>query len=243
MDFCTVRIIRQNGPLNEPLDQWTRKGVYLDNSLLVNVLENENGFLFVENEKVTVDGKTFESRDLINKVAQVCYRIGWEVGVIKRVLQDSGISWGYFIDHNPFEPHCNAHCNNFIILGPNNQNLLAPVDFDMSFRREEFISLMEGETFGKQDLELFENWVNCERLNLELTLAGQENMANFLYSTKGSSIQDENLKVLQFLLKDLMVLGFRSGFERHDFPFEWNRNCYEDVIRESLKMTNDVSEY
>jgi len=66
-------------------------------------------------------------------------RIGYECGRIKRILDEKQISWGYFYDHNPFEPHCNAHPNNFIVLdleAPYNKecrNLLAPVDFDMAF--------------------------------------------------------------------------------------------------------------
>ena len=176
------------------------------------------------------------SKLLIEKISKISYRIGWEAGLIKRVLQDHEISWGYFIDHNPFEPHCNAHCNNFLVLGPGHSNLLAPVDFDMAFRKEEFISLVEGELYGRCDEELFENWVNCERINLELTLAGQENMANFKYFNVGSS-------VVQTLFKDLMVVGFREGFEKVDFAFEWKREEFEDVIREGLKFTEEVTEY
>ena len=43
-------------------------------------------------------------------------RIGYEAGYIKRLFDENLISWGYFIDHNLFEPHCNAHPNNFLVL-------------------------------------------------------------------------------------------------------------------------------
>lgn len=43
-------------------------------------------------------------------------RIGFETGRVKRIFDENLISWGYFTDHNPFEPHCNAHPNNFVIL-------------------------------------------------------------------------------------------------------------------------------
>lgn len=75
-------------------------------------------------------------------------RIGHEAGVIKRVFDENLISWGYFIDHNLFEPHCNAHPNNFIVLDleaeyNKNHTILAPLDFDMSFDYDTFVSIIE----------------------------------------------------------------------------------------------------
>ena len=40
------------------------------------------------------------------------------MGVVKRALEAAGVNWGYFFDHNPFEPHCNSHPNNFLVLPP-----------------------------------------------------------------------------------------------------------------------------
>ena len=48
--------------------------------------------------------------------ALLYWTVGWEMGVVKQALEDSGINWGYFFDHNPFEPHCNSHPNNFLVL-------------------------------------------------------------------------------------------------------------------------------
>jgi hypothetical protein len=83
-------------------------------------------------------------------------RIGYEAGKIKRLLDENEISWGYFIDHNPFEPHCNAHPNNFVVLDLEaasnaNKNLLAPLDFDMTYDSQSFISIVEDnpKTLGK----------------------------------------------------------------------------------------------
>jgi len=55
---------------------------------------------------------------LTSLLALLYRRLGWEVGVVKQALEAGRINWGYFLDHNPFEPHCNAHPNNFIILPP-----------------------------------------------------------------------------------------------------------------------------
>ena len=51
-------------------------------------------------------------------MALLYWQLGWEVGVVKRLLATNQINWGYFFDHNPFEPHCNAHPNNFVVLPP-----------------------------------------------------------------------------------------------------------------------------
>jgi molybdopterin/thiamine biosynthesis adenylyltransferase len=51
-------------------------------------------------------------------LAELYWRLGWEVGMVSQTLSTNGINWGYFIDHNPFEPHCNQHPNNLIVLPP-----------------------------------------------------------------------------------------------------------------------------
>jgi hypothetical protein len=109
-------------------------------------------------------------------------RVGYETGLVKRVLDESLISWGYFIDHNLFEPHCNAHPNNFLVLdleAPYNrshQNILAPLDFDMSFDFATFVNIVPDEesadkkVFGTQDRELFDGWAGMEKYELEKAL-------------------------------------------------------------------------
>jgi hypothetical protein len=63
-------------------------------------------------------------------------RSGAEAGKTKRLLDENMISWGFYTDHNPFEPHCNAHPNNFIVMDPSvsdHHNILAIVDFDLAY--------------------------------------------------------------------------------------------------------------
>ena len=47
--------------------------------------------------------------------------------------------------------------------------LLAPVDFDLSFRREHFFSPYT----GSYDQELFDSWMESEHMELERALAGE----------------------------------------------------------------------
>ena len=117
-------------------------------------------------------------------------RIGFEAGFIKRLFDENLLSWGYFMDHNLFEPHCNAHPNNFLVLdleasyNAGRSTILAPLDFDMSYDFPSFVSIVEDnpKCFGKQDRDQFDAWSGMEKYELEKALGGDENMANFEYS-------------------------------------------------------------
>ena len=92
------------------------------------------------------------------------------------------------MDHNLFEPHCNAHPNNFLVLDPQaefnpHHTLLAPLDFDMTYDFDTFVSTVEDNpaTLGKQDREQFDSWAGLEKYEMEKALGGEENMANFSY--------------------------------------------------------------
>jgi len=201
----TYKLIKHNGPMDhQNIHDWTSQGIYHDNELFLNILNTDFANI-VTNEKLPSELEQTELSsvtDLLRLLASMTWEIGKEVGEVKRILQDKNISWGYFFDHNPFEPHCNSHPNNFLVL-ENQSKLLAPIDFDMAFNFEEFIDTVNT---GENDFGLFQNWVNCERVNLELALAGQENMANFSYEFELKS-------PLILAFKDLLVLGFRFGFE------------------------------
>ena len=87
-------------------------------------------------------------------------RLGYEIGRIKRIFIDNEINWGFYRDHHKDLYHCNAHLNNFIILPENHHNLLAPLDFDIAFMRNEFISIEYDQvtsTYGKFDERQW-NW-------------------------------------------------------------------------------------
>ena len=75
-------------------------------------------------------------------------RCGAEAGKVKRLLDENEISWGYFTDHNPFEPHCNAHPNNLVVLDPTKNehaNLLGVLDLDLAYNANSFINTIEAD--------------------------------------------------------------------------------------------------
>lgn len=86
-------------------------------------------------------------------------RCGAECGKVKRLFDENEISWGYFTDHNPFEPHCNAHPNNLIVLDPQSNphaNLLGVLDLDLAYSSDTFVNTIEA------DPEVFTDEENLE---------------------------------------------------------------------------------
>ena len=59
-------------------------------------------------------------------------RIGYEIGRIKRYLQDANINWGSYI-YRGSSYHSNAYSNNLVVLPQGNDSLLAPLDLGLAF--------------------------------------------------------------------------------------------------------------
>ena len=121
-------------------------------------------------------------------LAALYWQLGWEVGVVSRALSTNQINWGYFLDHSPFEPHCNQHPNNFIVLPPVSEaapwstthimlcfpqgqsTFLAPVDFDLAFTADRFVSPYS----GTNDESLFRSWLESGHSEMERGLGGEQ---------------------------------------------------------------------
>lgn len=245
-ELTTTDKLRENrGPTDdENIHEWTLQGVYKNSDLLLDVLELN----FIETviaEASTIEQTPFDetltARRAIGLIAELLWTVGREMGEVKRIFQDANISWGYFIDHNPFEPHCNAHPNNFAVLPPGYSKLLAPLDFDMAFHFKGFINTIEGPDLGKHDFTLMQSWVNSERIALEEALSGIENMANFNYGNLESSILHVAVKTA---FRDTLILGFREGFERMtDRHPITSKPEIDRLVRHCLELTVGVTKY
>jgi hypothetical protein len=240
----TERLRENRGPADtDNIHEWTLQGVFKNSSLLLDVLEP--GLL----EAVTAETPASDvcsvlagsdAADALRAVGQVLWTIGREVGEVKRIFQDNDVSWGYFIDHNPFEPHCNAHPNNFAVLPPGHSRLLAPLDFDMAFNFKGFVNTVEGSDLGKHDYSLMQNWMNSERIALEEALSGVENMANFSYGEEPQVLHP----AVKTAFKDTLVLAYREGFERvadRHAVGDWSE--VRVVVEHCLELTAGVTKY
>eukprot|EP00831_Metopus_contortus_P008195 TRINITY_DN13154_c0_g1_i3.p1 TRINITY_DN13154_c0_g1~~TRINITY_DN13154_c0_g1_i3.p1 ORF type:complete len:371 (+),score=62.90 TRINITY_DN13154_c0_g1_i3:153-1265(+) len=159
----------------------------------------------------------FKEKSVYDFMIDIAARIGFECGRIKRAMQDNDINWGTFIDHSPLELHCNSHANNFVVIPKGYHNLLAPLDFDLSISRSTFICIVpEREAFGKPEPELFDSYVNTERIELSRGLGGEENM-NFVYTSAKSKENPLELSLaesLEFILRDIMVSTYMKTFDQ-----------------------------
>ena len=143
-------------------------------------------------ENLQVLKQSTDSDTLAKAIPLIFSRCGAEAGKTKRLLDEHEISWGYFTDHNPFEPHCNAHPNNLVVLDPTkNQhaNLLGVLDLDLAYGFKAFINTIEPDPemftdadnlqiqrgkYGSNNREQFDDWVNSEKYELEVALGGEE---------------------------------------------------------------------
>ena len=84
-----------------------------------------------------------EDCSILKSIGLIFARCGAEAGKTKRLFDENYICWGFFTDHNPFEPHCNAHPNNFLAIDPLSnaqRNLTAVLDFDLAYDFETFVN-------------------------------------------------------------------------------------------------------
>eukprot|EP00118_Oscarella_pearsei_P010864 m.68925 g.68925 ORF g.68925 m.68925 type:complete len:180 (+) comp35570_c0_seq7:1954-2493(+) len=172
-------------------------------------------------------------------LAQLYWRLGQETGFFKRLLEDNDISWGYFFDHNPYEPHCNSHPNNFVVIPESLEGgagqLLAPVDFDLAFTRSSFFSLYT----GTPDDELFDSWISSEHKEMERGLGGEMANSGLLMSDVSLPCQYEALK---WALRDTLLLGYRSAYGKLPDSRKGVPDCLKKAVRSLVNLALSFEE-
>ena len=160
-------------------------------------------------------------------------RIGYEVGKIKRCLQDANINWGSYIDRGS-SYHCNAHSNNLVVLPQGNESLLSPLDLDLAFSKEKMIIINKDcASFGKHDLSYWDNYINAEFVDLSLNLCGAEDY-NFEFEKNKNknpdSLEAKVKNVIRFLLNDCMLENYMKGYDK--------LNSKDVISEQDLKADN-----
>lgn len=185
--------------------------------------------------------------DVIGIFSVIFARVGYELGKIKKIFILNDINWGYYIDHHPYLAHCNAHPNNFIVLSQKNKNLVAPLDFDLAFQKDEFINIdYESKTYGKNDKELFDSLLYQEKYQFELSLTGIENMDNFQYYKFNMKSDNSTIKnrfeVIKTLLRDCLRINYMKGFDFEEFQYPqtiYKHDKVYQLIKMALILTDD----
>ena len=196
----------------------------------------------IENmKKEQANGKKFFST-LLN----IYIRIGYEVGKIKRLMQDANINWGSYIDRGS-SYHCNAHSNNLVVLPQGNDSLLSPLDLDLAFSKEKMIIINKDcPTYGQQDLSYWDNYINAEFVDLSLNLCGAEDY-NFQFEKNKNknpdSLESKTKNAIRFLLCDCMLENYMKGYDKLDSKDVISikelkeDNFFHDIVKLALVTT------
>ena len=213
---------------------------------------NDQECSILEKNLTVVQQTSFEV--IATAIPLIFIRCGAECGKIKRLLDEHEISWGYFTDHNPFEPHCNAHPNNLVVLDPltnHHRNLLGVLDLDLAYGSDTFVNTIEPDPefftdadnlsiqqgkYGTRDLVQFDDWLNSEKYELELALGGNENMANFSYAMRRQDSEPGSAGIagvdakavgllMSSLLRDFCVKSYREHYDRQSWLWAEERGA------------------
>lgn len=189
-----------------------------------------------------------KNTNILSLLIDIYREMGYECGLIKRKMQEAHISWGSYIDHGPYNFHCNAHANNLIILPMGNKSLLAPLDYDLAYSKETYINILnDTPTFKEHDESFYENYICMEMNELGYNLCGGEDY-NFDFGKKeelkDESLEDKVKNALKYLCNDVMYENYMKGFdyvnkERIIKDIETNVVLH-DLIKVALVMTHDL---
>jgi hypothetical protein len=178
------------------------------------------------------------NQSFFNLVIILLSKISYEVGLTKKLFEDNEFNWG------TYDYHCNAHLDNFILLPPNDKGvLLAPVDFDLAFTRDQFIDIKYKNSEGIENQVTFDNLIMRERNCLLMQLIGINMIPNIevsvLYLDK--LIEDnkpfsKNLENLHNLLKENNAYNFYAGFNMQENNFQNYYKILRDLVEILLKI-------
>jgi hypothetical protein len=164
----------------------------------------------------------------------------YELGYIKRMFEEMELNWG------TYDYHCNAHLDNLLLLPENSKKLyLAPLDFDLSFFKSEFIDLNYKMAKGIEQRINFDDLLEREKNNLVIQLLGINPIPNIdvqvldfekiFEENKSYKISNENF---QSLLKENMIeyysKGYNKLFEKNNF--ENNLDQFYESGKELVKL-------
>lgn len=145
--------------------------------------------------------------------------IGFVTGRCTSVIHRTGFVWGSFVDHNPHELHCNAHANNLIVLtkeqclAAGSLQIVAPVDFDMSFKKENSIDFYKKPPVPDPSVVTFN--IPSEFTSMISDLGGflacTENMSTAI---KSRSQPPGLLSNILWLLRDCAAYEFFKGYQK-----------------------------
>ncbi|CAD8190648.1 unnamed protein product [Paramecium pentaurelia] len=171
----------------------------------------------------------------------------------KQMISFSFNNYYYQEKNKKLQYHSNAHLDNFVVI-QNGSSILAPVDFDLAYCKEEFINIdfdfdaqisnsqtyQENKNYGKFELEQWLFYQDQERIGLELAIGGMDMiLASHMFLEKQKTDVEEFFEIL---LRDQMRIGYLEGMQlKEDSSLFYQRmDQIQVIIKEALSMTQDI---
>ncbi|CAD8097251.1 unnamed protein product [Paramecium primaurelia] len=144
--------------------------------------------------------------------------------------------------------------NSIIIVIQNGSSILAPVNFDLAYCKEEIINIdfdfdtqisnsqtyQENKNYDKFDLEQWLFYQDQERIGLELAIGGMDMiLAIHMFQEKQKTNIEEFFEIL---LRDQMRIGYLEGMQLkvNSSLFYQRMDQIQVIIKEALTMTQDI---
>ena len=196
-----------------------------------------NYYKDIINHLLILKRKETDNKSIFEFLLDIFIRIGYETAKIKRIFQEEEFNWGTFNAQSQFDVFCSSHYNNFIVLPSSKSSLLSPVDFDLSFTKNNFInSDIHSKSFGKFDQRIFDEYLIRE-LNTLI-----ENLSGF-YIYNNIPFEDEIKQYVYNIINDSLIEIFMKTFDgiKCDYLLTYNnfKDIHHDLIKISLITTSD----
>ena len=208
------------------------------------IIENKNYFKY-EQFKTLIDElikikNLFINKSILEYIHDIFIRIGYETAKIKRIFQEHDFNWGTYNGQRPSDIFCSAHFNNFIILPGKYSCLLAPIDFDLAFERQNFINNdMQSKSFGKNDNYAFDHFLNREINTLLYNIINVKNPEYY----KNQNMKEKIKDLIYFLLNDSLIESFMKTFDKIELDYlekYFPNGIIEILVKLSLILTYNI---
>jgi len=202
----------------------------------------KNHFKIIINELKNIKNNLNE-KSIFEYILDIFIRIGYETAKIKRIFQDEDFNWGTYNGHSPLDTFCSAHYNNFIVLPAKYSCLLSPIDFDLSFQRNNFINNdKQSDTFGKHDELKFDKFMNREINKLLYNIINPNENYNS-YDEKDENLKIKLKNIIYYLLNDSLIECYMKTFDKIECnyieKYDKTKTITENLVKLCLIATYD----
>ena len=182
-------------------------------------------------------------KSILEYIIDIFARIGYETAKIKRIFLDEEFNWGTFNGQSPLDKFCSAHFNNFVVLPPQYNCLLSPIDFDLAFMKKNFVNNdKRSNSYGIHDELLFDKYMNRE-INTLLNNIINSDDKRYLNENSNGDIKEEIKYIIYYLLNDSLIEYFMMTFDKIESKnfekYDSSNNIFNILIKLCLISTYD----